>query len=392
LAQGGDAPRSVAPVVALSLAVTVVCTFPLFLTGALAVQMRQELGFSVAGLGVATALYRVAGAALAIPFGRLADRMGPSGAMRIAAALAAASALGIAVVADRFVTLCGFLMLSGGANALGQTGANLSLSRAVRVGRQGIAFGLKQSALPIATLLAGLTVPALALTVGWRWAFALGAALAVVVGVLTPPSRDARFRVTATSPNRSRRRLPLVVLALALLFSMMAATTLSTFTVDAAVAGGMRPGAAGLLLTVGSACAVIVRLVAGMLADRRGAGHLRVVAALVAFGSIGYLLMAVQQTWALSIGVVLAFGLGWGFNGLFWLAIVRLNRATPGTATGFVMPGGMLGGVFGPILFGLIVEWSGYPAAWLSAAAWGLVGAVVMLLGRRLVRADLRDR
>jgi MFS family permease len=171
---------------------------------------------------------------------------------------------------------------------------------------------------------------------------------------------------------------------------MMAATTLSTFTVDAAVAGGMRPGAAGLLLTAGSACAVIVRLVAGVLADRRGAGHLRVVAGLVAAGSTGFLLMAVQQTWALSVGVVLAFGLGWGFNGLFWLAIVRLNRATPGAATGFVMPGGMLGGVLGPILFGVIVERSGYPAAWMGAAAWGLLGSGVMLLGRRLVIADVR--
>lgn len=378
------------PVIALSLAITVVCSFPLFLTGALAVQMRAELGFSVAALGLATALYRGAGAICAVPFGRLADRVGPSLSMRIAAAMALTSSLGIAVLASRFWILCAFLMLSGSANALGQTGANLSLSRAVRTGRQGIAFALKQSALPMATLVAGVTVPVIALTIGWRWAFALSALLALTVGVLTPPTGDARFTSRSTMANRSQRRLPLVVLALGLLFSMMAASTLSTFTVDAAVTSGVQPGTAGLLLTAGSACAVVVRILAGVMADRRGGGHIRIVARLVALGSVGYVLMALTEPWALTLGVVVAFGLGWGFNGLFWLAIVRLNRATPGRATGFVMPGGMIGGVVGPLLFGWIVQVAGYPTAWVTAACWALVGAVVMVLGRRLVVADVR--
>ena len=384
-----DSPGRAGPVIALSLAITVVCSFPLFLTGALAVQIRAELGFSVAALGVATALYRGAGAVCAVPFGRLADRIGPSWSMRIAATMSMVAALGIATLANRFAVLCAFLMLSGGANALGQTGANLSLTRAVRTGRQGIAFGLKQSALPIATLIAGMTVPAIALTVGWRWAFALSATLALVVGVVTPPSRDARFVATPDTANRSRRRLPLVVMALGLMFAMMAASTLSTFTVDAAVTKGVDAGTAGLLLTVGSACAVTVRLIAGALADRRGRGHIRVVAWLIALGATGYVLMALPGRLAMTAGVVVAFGLGWGFNGLFWFAIVRLNRATPGRATGFVMPGGMAGGVFGPILFGWIVELAGYSTAWLVAASWALVGALVMVLGRRLVSADV---
>ena len=380
---------SVGPVVALSIAITVVCSFPLFLTGALAVQMRAELDFSVAGLGVATALYRGAGAASAVPFGRLADRLGPSWAMRIAALMSLVASLGIGLLATRFALLCGFLMLAGAANALGQTGANLSLSRAVRTGRQGIAFGFKQSALPMATLIAGVTVPAIALTVGWRWAFGLAAALAVTVAVLTPPSSDVRFTPPTDTQNRSRRRMPLVVLAVGLMFSMMAASTLSTFTVDAAVASGISAGVAGLVLTAGSATAVTVRLIAGALADRRGGGHLRVVAWLVGLGSFGYALMALQGPLALVLGVFIAFGLGWGFNGLFWFAVVRLNRATPGRATGFVMPGGMVGGVFGPILFGWIVELAGYQTAWMAASTWALVGCGVMILGRRLVAADV---
>jgi 4-diphosphocytidyl-2-C-methyl-D-erythritol kinase len=49
------------------------------------------------------------------------------------------------------------------------------LARRVEVARRATAFAVKQSAIPAAMLLGGLAVPALALTVGWRWAFAGGA-------------------------------------------------------------------------------------------------------------------------------------------------------------------------------------------------------------------------
>jgi MFS family permease len=384
-----EASSSSGPVVAISVAITVTGAFPLFLTGALAVQMRADLGFSVAGLGIAAALYRASGAVLAVPLGRLADRVGPSWAMRLAAGLSLSSSLGIALVVRDLVTLCAFLMLGGASNALGQSGANLSLARAVRFARQGIAFGLKQSALPIATLLAGITVPVLALTVGWRWAFGLAALLSLCMGLLVPSSQDGRLRPTAGATNRSTRRGPLLVLALALMLSMMAGSTLSTFTVDAAVTWGISPGAAGMLLTFGALTSVTVRLVAGAMADRRHGGHFRIVAGMVGLGSIGYVLMALGRPWVASIGVIIAFGLGWGFNGLFWYAIVRLNQKTPGRVTGMVMPGGFVGGFIGPILFGYIVEIADYRTAWLVAASWALLGFLVMLLGRRLVSADV---
>jgi MFS family permease len=375
--------------VAISVAVTVTGAFPLFLTGALAVQMRADLGFSVAGLGIAAALYRASGAASAVPLGRLTDRIGPSWAMRLAAVLSFTSALGIALFARDLLTLCGFLLLGGASNALGQSGANLSLTRAVRLARQGIAFGLKQSALPIATLLAGVTVPVIALTIGWRWAFALAALLSLGIGLSVPSSNDVRLRARTDLRNRATRRAPLFVLTLALMLSMMAGSTLSTFTVDAAVTWGVAPGPAGLLLTFGALTSVLVRLVAGARADRRQGGHFKVVAAMIGLGSVGYLLMAVGRPGISTIGVVIAFGLGWGFNGLFWYAVVRLNQETPGRVTGFVQPGGFLGGFLGPILFGWIVDVAGYPTAWVVASGWALLGFVAMLIGRRMIVADV---
>ncbi|QBI20482.1 MFS transporter [Egibacter rhizosphaerae] len=375
--------------IALSLAITIVCTLPLWLTGALAVQMRAELGFSIVALGGAVAVFRVAGAASSVPLGRLADRLGPVPALRIAAGMAAASGLGIAAFAHDWLVLVAFLALSGASNVLGQTAANLTLVRTVRAGRQGIAFGVKQSALPAGSLVAGLAVPLLALTIGWRWAFVLAAVLALAVAAVVPANRTERYGTSSGASNRVYGRRPLVLLALGLFFGMGAAGSLTTYIVESATVFGFAEAAAGLLLTFGSALSIGARLIAGARADQRGGRHLHAVGLMLLAGSVGYVLIAVGTPAAVLVGAALAFPFAWGFNGVFWLAIVRLNQATPASATGLLMPGGMLGGVAGPLTFGLLVDTFSYQAAWLTAGGWGLLAGLCMLLGRWLLRIDL---
>lgn len=390
--RGGSADSSLT-VVVVGVSTTVICTFPLFLTGALAVQMRAELGFTVAQLGIAAALFRASGAIFAAPFGALADRIGPSRAMRYAAGISALTSLGIGLLARDILAIYALLLFGGLANPLGQSAANLSLSRSVQANRQGLAFGLKQSALPLGSLVAGLAVPLIALSLGWRYAFLAAAGLALWLILAIPAGSAVAFRTRAQPETTSgTRRLPLFLLAAGLMVSMMAGSTLTTFTVDSAVTSGVSPATAGLLLTVGSFASILVRLIVGSRADRRERGHFRTVAGLVAFGSTGYLMLAVGQPVLTAVGVVVAFGLGWGFNGLFWYALLRLNRQAPGRITGLVMPGGMLGGFLGPLIFGWIVDTSGYGVAWSVAAVWGICGAGIIMLARRMVIAGLAEQ
>lgn len=380
-------------VVVIGVSTTVIGALPLFLTGALAVQMRAELGFSVTELGIATALFRASGAMAAVPFGALADRIGPTRAMRYAAGISTLTSLSIALLARDIITLYVLLFVGGSANPLAQSGANLSLSRSVQANRQGLAFGLKQSALPLGSLVAGLAVPLIALSLGWRYGFVAAAVLAIWLIVSIPSGEAVAFR-TRTKPETTSgtRRLPLFVLAAGLMVSMMAGSTLTTFTVDSAVASGVAPATAGLLLTAGSVASILVRLIVGSRADRRERGHFRTVAGLVAFGSVGYLMLAVGNPYLTMLGVIIAFGLGWGFNGLFWYALLRLNRQAPGRITGLVMPGGMLGGFLGPLIFGWLVDSHGYGFAWNVAAVWGVCGAAIIWLGRRMVIAGLSEQ
>lgn len=362
---------------------------PAFLTGGVSVQLREDLGFGESGLGLAVGASFAAAAVSSALFGRLAERLGPTAAMRLAAAGSALALLGVAVASPTFPALLVWLAAGGFANALAQPAANLFIATTVRAERLGLAFAVKQSGIPGATLLGGLAVPTIALTVGWRWAFVAGALLPIAGGLTIPATGEIRRRGGGDADRPPRVRVPmrpLVVLGLGIGFGAAAAGTLGAFLVNAAVDAGIAEGPAGLLVSVGSAIGIAVRLLAGRLADRRAGGHLRVVSLMLVAGSLAYALYATEVAWVLLLATPLAFGAGWGWPGLFNLAIVRAHPAAPGAASGVTQTGTYIGAVAGPVIFGAVVEAAGYRAAWLLAAAFALLGAATIAAGRTLVR------
>src|SRR5262249_59693469 len=79
----------------------------------------------------------------------------------------------------------------------------------------------------------------------------------------------------------------LVLLGVAAALAAGAANALGAFLVDSAVARGLAPATAGLMLTLGSTVCVTARLVVGWAADRFERGHLGLVAALLGAGGAG---------------------------------------------------------------------------------------------------------
>ena len=73
-------------------------------------------------------------------------------------------------------------------------------------------------------------------------------------------------------------------------------------------------------------------------------------------------------------GVPLAFGAGWAWPGLFNLAVVLANPASPGAATGITQTGTYMGAVLGPLLFGFLAEHLSFGWSWVVAAAYRLGG------------------
>jgi predicted MFS family arabinose efflux permease len=383
-AEAGPSQVRVVSAACLSVVVGIV---PVFLLGALAILVRADLQFSETQLGLATSAFFAAAALTSVPAGHIAHRLGHAATTSLAAVVSA-SAMVVMATAQSYPVLVAALVVGGGASAMATIGSNDALARSVSVRRQGLAFGAKQAAVPAATLLAGLAVPLVGLTLGWRAAFGVAATLAIGYLLLQPRGRR-RPAGRRRAPDRTGDAAlgALMVVALAAGVGAAAANALGAFLVESSVRAGLTASSAGLLLAGSSALGVLLRIYLGWRADIRSAGQLGLVTAMLAVGAGGVALLATGAVPAMIAGAVLAVGLGWSWPGLLNLAVVRLSPSAPALGTSITQTGVFAGGAAGPVSFGVLVESSSYATAWTTTAVALLVAAVLMVVGGRLVRS-----
>jgi MFS family permease len=376
----GDAARRLG----VALATTCAGALPVFLTSALIVQIAADLRFEVERLGIAVGLYFLAGVGTSILMGRLTEHLGPATALRLGGTVSTFCLLLIALATD-LTSLSACLFLGGVCNALCQPAANLYVTRTISPTRRGLALALKQSAIPAATLVGGLAVPLVALTIGWRWSFVLcalgaGATAALVpqVGVAAAP---AERNSAAGAPLRA-----MLLLAATVGFGAAGAGCLASFAVAGATRIGVGNALAGWLVAFGSALAIATRVSLGYRADLRGGGHLAIVGWMLLLGAIGALGLRSPAAWLFVGAVPLVFSAGWGWPGLFNLAVISRNPSAPGAATGFTQTGTYLGAALGPMCFGLIADRASWTTAWSTVSIFFLLGAI----SAAFARAELR--
>ena len=197
----------VARVVGGASALTTLGTIPVFLLGAQAVFIRSDLDFDELHLGLAVSAFFALAAASALLGGGLVDRLGRRRSTVVAGLLAAVGGFGAAWATYSWSSLLLPMIVLGIANAACQVTSNLTLARAIPANRRGLGFGVKQAAIPLAILIAGLAVPVVGVVVGWRWTFTLTGLAGLVVtinGLRLPPGSSA----TAHQPG-GRDRPPI---------------------------------------------------------------------------------------------------------------------------------------------------------------------------------------
>jgi MFS family permease len=364
----------------------VLVALPIFMVGGLAVQIRDDLGFTESALGAAVTIGFFAGA-LAAPFaGRFADRLGPRTAVNIGAGLSAISLLGLGLVTNDWATMVAFLCIAGFGVAITDPGLAILVDRSIPVERQGLAFGIKEASIPAATLLAGLAVPVIALTIGWRWAFALGIVPLTVLLILLPGVAETRANPPLDLPEtdplaaieRSPHRRAIVLAAIGGALGTAAASGVGVFLTESAVAMGVSPAGAGLLLAVGSVAGIIARISAGVAADRVGGVQFRLITSMLAIGALTMALGGTGSTTLLIVGTIGAFTGGWAWTGIFFLSLIKTNPGSPGAAAGVGTFSLGMGNASGPLLFGLVAESSSFQSAWLGAGIAAGLGAMAM--------------
>lgn len=384
--------RGVLPVLQ-AVALAVIAVLPPFLTGALAVGIRTDLAFGPSALGLAIALYFVSSSLCSTVLGPLVERLGIRPSLVIGAVASATSLLGIGV-AHRYAVLIGALLIGGAANAITQPAVGALLSQRIPNGRLGLAFGIKQSAIPGATLLGGLLVPTLAVLIGWRGTFLTMAIVAVLGGVA------AFLGTKQQGPGvvRRRRRLrdipefrSLAILSLGGGIGSAAATSLGSFLVDSAVVSGIPEASAGLLIALASAFGLTSRIGLGWYADHRPTrSRYGGIGMLLFLGVPGYVLLSIGLPVTYVVGSIVAYGAGWAWAGLFHYAAVSQNPTAPAAATGVVQVGMSLGAGLGPLAFGVVAERVSYGAAWAMAATLSGLGGAIFLYGRAHLRRARR--
>lgn len=360
--------------------VTISTVLPGFLVGALSVQVQDDFGITEATYGWGTASFFIAATAGSSFLGKVAQRIGPRKQVSISVFVSVLAQLALACFGSSFGVMLACLSVCGLTNAANQTGINLLLTRA-QLPRLGLAIALKQSGMPTASMLAGLGVPLIALTVGWRWAYVASAvfgAASIVwlrrtvapVGPMAAPSSGA----DTTTPGRT-----LATAAVAFGFLAAGAGSLVSWLVASAVDAGMGEGRAGLLLSAGALCGVIVRLSWGVRLDTMALRPFRIAAVLCLIGAIGIALLAVRSP-GLHVGAtVVAFGAGWIWPVFTNFGIVRANQAAAAAASGVTQTGVYVGIVVAPLASGWLIENQGYPTMWLVTAACMLIGALITL-------------
>jgi MFS family permease len=369
---------------------TITGGLPVFLLGALFVQIQGDVPAPQWVLGAAVATYWAAAAVMSVLAGRVVSWLGIRSTTLFGLAVGALSLIGSAFLVPSWAWLLVWAAVGGVCNGISHPAANQLINLRVRRGMLATAFGIKQSAIPFAAFLAGLAVPALALTLGWHWGFGLAGLFALAVGALfwwsVPRGELARPRLGGSHvPLTPPLMRYLLLMASVTTFSAAATGAVTAYAVVTGIERGLSLAGAGILLSVAGLLSVVVRVVVGRIADRANSTFaLATVAAMMFIGGAGILLMAVNTQWTFVAGMLLALGIGWGWPGLTHFVVSRVAGTATPSATGVVQIGTYVGSGAGPLAFGLLFGVLPQTTLWIIVGAVQIVaGYIAFVLARK---------
>ncbi|MFJ4715559.1 MFS transporter [Streptomyces sp. NPDC088785] len=368
-------------------AVTVLTSLPVFLPGAAGGLISADLGWSPARLGAVLAVYWLASLAGAYVTKRAAV---PPTVERVLAVALGATALGLGCAAAAPGTgLWVSSALGGFAYGSTQPHTNALLMRRCPPRVRALAFGLKQAAVPAATLLASLAMPLLAGPAGWRPVFTVTAVLCALGAVpllrRAAPPGDRSARPAGRAGSALRRDRHLMALSSAGFFGAMVGNGLGGFLVLSLTSHGTSLAVAGTTAAAGAVLNIAVRLGAGWLVGRRPGATGPALTALFLAGACGTVLLSGTGQAPTTLGALLAYGGGWGWAGLLHYAIGLPHPRREQQATAYSQMGVSLGAATGPLVCGVLFA-RAPGAMWWTLTAAGLAAAGCTLVARRGAR------
>lgn len=407
---------------------TALAAVPVFVFSTQAELIMQDVPFTQADLGIGVGIFFTFAAVSSLVITPFADRFNPRISGCIGAFLNALSCGLVALAVTGFGVMLACLAACGIANGLLQLAGNRHLlDRRTDGLRLGVAFGVKQSATPIAVLTGGVVLSLASISGDWRTGFWIVSGLAVLGGVVLAVPRHWRQRLAVPRSEQPRdgapqgrpsgaaqnvadnpatqqahfastpsaRKVPsrasLAVCVIALMFAGGTTNATASFFPLWAMDSGVSGVSVGVMVSVCSALAVLMRIGFGVIGQALVRRRLIVITAQCFVGAAGLCLVALGVHWSLFAGIAMVYAIGWAWPGLILYVVSIVGRDSPGRATSAVQAGVFAGASFGPLLFGRLVEGMSYPFAWSVAAAAMIVAGVMFLLTRVMFLRDLRS-
>ncbi len=372
-------------------------TLAVYVLPVLAPAAARELGVGAGLIGAQVALVYAAASVTSAVSGTVLARLGPAGCTQLALVSGGVGTAAIALGGLPGAALGSVLLGIG--YGLTTPPATQVLARLTPPARRNLVFSIKQMGVPLGGTLAGLSLPVLALAIGWQGA-ALGVAAALLIAaiVLFPfHAAWGRGAPSGTSPRMGTiqaLRMSPGLLSLAVMGATFSAIQLSlgAFAVTALVEefgwGAVAAGAGAAAVQASGAGA---RLLWAMLADRIRAG-LPLLAAIGVGTALAALAMPLALHWPDAAVLLLLCVFGACSAGWTGIAMAEVARLAPpgaaGAATGGVMAVTYVGVVVGPSLFaGLALLAGTYTAAFALVSLLPLCGAAVALRAHRRLGA-----
>ena len=389
------AGRSPGTVLAAASAAQAAVAFLNFGLPAIAPQLSEEFGLTLAELGAILTAGLFGSGLFLIAAGAAVDRFGTRLPILAGTALGDGGLL-VAVNAGSNWMLFGALLLSGVGSAVIPVAGAGALFRVYPAERRGWALGVRQMSVPLGGTLAAVGMPTLEAHGGVGLTLYVGAGAVALTGTLF-----ALVANEAGTPWAARVRRPLRIiwrtpgmqrLFVVAAFYIVVLQAVLSFTVSSARAAGLSVFAASLTYFVLNVTAMVSRVVWGRVADRNGGSRrTRTLAEAGVVAAVGALVFAL----ALHLGttaVVLAAVL-FGFGALGWNALVYVSageRAAPELAARSVAVAAtvvfLLSAISTPLL-GALAEAAGWDVFWITT---GLLAAAGSLVAARLAPMPAR--
>ena len=388
-------PAVLAPLSAMMLVQTMTA-MALVTVPVLTPEIAAALDIDTATVGLYQSVAFAGAALLALMSGSLVVRHGGVRVNQVSVVLSAIG-LGLAITGAVPVIALGAI-LAGMGYGLATPAASHVLARATPMERRGLVFSIKQSAVPLGGLVAGVLFPPVAERFGWEAAIVLSSLMVLSAALFIQPlrarlddDRNPAHRGWIDAPGQSIRLVlatpglrPLVMVAFsfgAMQLSLFA--FLVTYLVERV---GLDLVTAGVLFAVMQGAGVVARVGWGWVSDRWVPA--RPLLAMLGIGTIASTLAAAafSDAWPLAglAGVCVVLGLtAIGWNGIYLAEVARVVPIEKvGAATGGVIVFTFIGVVLGPSSFAAIVAMTGSYAAALIAIDALVLATVAALVIR----------